>query len=213
MTPRLPGQVLGRAGGGLEEANAGWAANAAVARVGRAGELATAAVLDEWAHRPGGPSVLHDLTIPGSRANVDHVVVSGNRLLLVDSKVWKPAVYWSLAGRVFRGTSRFEHAERHTMAMAVDRLRDYLGKSGLVVQVRTPVTVVWSSSTRGRVRLGLLRLPGSRAITGERLHPRLAGRGAADARVVAVLASLCKSAFPSATVPSARPAPGAASRW
>ena len=212
MSQRLPGQVIGRAGGGLEEANAGWAANADVARVGRAGELATARVLDEWASRPGGPSVLHDLTIPGSRANVDHVVVSGTRLLLVDSKVWKPGLYWSAGGRVFRGAHRFVHAEKKTMEMAADRLAEYVARFGLHVQVAAPVTAVWSSSTHGSVHLVLLRLAGLRTLHGQRLSPRLAGRGPADQRVVQVLAALCASARP-APVPTPRRGPSRSDAW
>ena len=86
---RSPG--LGRPGGSLVGAT--WAANAAAAKVGRAAELKTALVLDGLAARPGGPTVLHDLgiPIPNISANIDHVVVSGRRVLVIDSKGWRPA--------------------------------------------------------------------------------------------------------------------------
>ena len=37
-------------------------------------------------------AVLHDLRIPipGFKANIDHAVVSGRSVLLIDSKMWKP---------------------------------------------------------------------------------------------------------------------------
>ena len=63
--------------------------------VGRRAELRTAQVLDRLASQPGGPTVLHDLAIPipNISANIDHVVVSGRRVLIVDSKGWRPARY------------------------------------------------------------------------------------------------------------------------
>ena len=73
--------VIGIPGGGL--VGASWAASEEVAEVGRRGELLTAAVLDRLAH-PEGPTVLHDLLLSGVwgvRVNVDHVVVSGRRMV------------------------------------------------------------------------------------------------------------------------------------
>ena len=95
--------VIGIPGGGLVDAS--WAANEEVAEIGRRGELLTAAVLDRLA-RPDGPTVLHDLLLPaasGVRVNVDHVVVSGRRVVLVDSKCWQPGRYWTALGRTRRG--------------------------------------------------------------------------------------------------------------
>ncbi|OOP59265.1 hypothetical protein BMF89_21285 [Arthrobacter sp. SRS-W-1-2016] len=40
-------------------------------------------------------AVLHDLRIPlpGFKANIDHAIVSGKSVLLIDSKMWKPGFY------------------------------------------------------------------------------------------------------------------------
>lgn len=190
--------VIGVAGGGLEVANAGWAANADVARIGRAGELRTAEILDPLARRSGGATVLHDLTIPGSRANIDHVVVSGRRVTLIDSKVWKPAFYWTVFGRTFRGAQRFAHADKDTMVMASDRVAKALADAGVRAAMGRPLTVVWSSSRAATVRTTLLSVPGSRALRGERLAARAARVAAkpADPAVVAVLAGMCQSPAP-----------------
>lgn len=54
---------------------------------GAAGERRTAARLDPL--RGAGWTVLHDRALPGSRANVDHVVVSPSGVVVVvDSKLW-----------------------------------------------------------------------------------------------------------------------------
>lgn len=165
----VPGLVLGRAGGGLEVANAGWAANAEVARVGRKGELATGALLDVIARRPGGPSVLHDVTIPHSRANVDHVVVSGSRVILIDSKVWRPAFYWTIAGHTFRGAERFSFADRDSMSFALERIGALLTRQGLAHQMAKPRLVVWPSSDKSAMHLWAYRKPGMRVASGASL--------------------------------------------
>lgn len=96
------GLVVGRPGAGLSGSPA-WAVNGQVVHIGRQGELRTASVLDAAAQRHGF-TVLHDLHIPlpGITANVDHVVVSGRRVLLIDAKVWRPGTYWTIAGHVDR---------------------------------------------------------------------------------------------------------------
>lgn len=209
MSAQTRGQVIGRAGAGLAAGNNGWAANADVARVGRGGELATARVLNEMAFRMGGPTVLHDLTIPGSRANIDHVVVSGRRVTLVDTKVWKPGVYWRLGGRTFRGLARFPYADKDTMAMAVDRIAGHLRQLGVTADLRRPLTVVWPSRD-GSVQMLTFSGPHGRRrlLSGPALErsTRRLGNRPADPNVVAALVPLVPSAKPLAT---ARPAPAA----
>lgn len=195
MRSTAPGQVIGTAGGTLEVGRNEWAANADVARIGRAGELRTAQVLADLAARPGGPTVLHDLTIPGSRANIDHVVVSGRRVTLLDSKVWKPATYWRLAGRTFRGRERFPYADKQTMSMAVDRIVKHLSQAGCAVDVGVPLTVVWPSHD-GKVRMVVIGRRGTRIVPGADLarHARRLGTSSADPNVVAALVPLVAGA-------------------
>ena len=158
------GRSLGVAGGGLD--NASWAANASAARVGQAGERRTANILDSAVSRRGGATVLHDLTIPGSRANVDHVVVVGRTVWVIDTKVWAPGFYWRVGERAYRGTERFEPAEKKTTSVAVTRLRSYLERCGVAAAFTTPTVVVWPSSARERLSLALLRRVGDSPVVG-----------------------------------------------
>lgn len=192
MSARAPGVVLGSPGSSLRSDGHAFAANADVARVGEAGERRTAVVLDALARRPGGVSVLHDLRIPGSRANVDHVVVAGRAVTIIDSKAWRPAFYWSLGSRAFRGLERFEPGERDG-AWMVARYAELLRSHGVEVRMATPLKVVWPSSSRATMRLGVYRSAGVRTVSGETFTRRaasLVGRGSADRRAVEVLASL-----------------------
>src|SRR5690606_3467832 len=118
--PLPPGRVVGRAGFGLAVGDVSWAANDQVAAVGAAGEERTAIELGRIAARPGGPTVLHDLAIPipGFTANIDHALVFGHRVVLIDTKKWKPGFYWTVAGRTRRGLEAVPHADRKTMVMA-----------------------------------------------------------------------------------------------
>jgi hypothetical protein len=209
VSTRVPGQVIGRAGTGLATGNNGWAANADVARIGRGGELRTAALLNDIAKRPGGPTVLHDLTIPGSRANIDHVVVSGRRITLLDTKVWKPGTYWRVFGMTFRGAERFKHADKDTMAMAVAKLHAYLSQRGAAGTIATPLTVVWPSRPNGGVRMLTYGGPHGRRrlIPGDAL-PRSArrlGDHPADPNVVAALVPLVAGARPAMATSVPRP--------
>lgn len=161
-------RILGVPGGGLDDAT--WARNAEVARIGKSGEVRTAQVLDKFARPDNGVTVLHDLAIPipGFTANIDHAVVSGSRVHLIDAKVWKPARYWTLGQKTRRGWERFEPAEKKTMAMAQDALTRYLFKAGVGAAFATPVLVIWPSSTRRPLKTGLLKVPGAVAMSGDR---------------------------------------------
>lgn len=189
----VTGQVLGRAGGSLE--NATWAKNDAVTRVGKAGEVSTAAVLDGLAHRQNGPTVMHDLNIPipRIRANIDHVVVTGRVVHLIDAKVWKPGFYWTVRGTTRRGWSKFAPADKKTMPMAVDAVTRFLAARGVKAVVARPLLVVWPSSRNGTTSMWALVSPGARVVTGAqftRRAARLTGTKPADPAVVAALTGL-----------------------
>lgn len=98
--------------------------------VGALGEQQTANMLERTFKKDSDIHVFHDLTIPGSKANIDHVIVRGKNVLVVDSKRWKPGFYWSVGGKAFRGMKRFEPAESRTVGMANDRLRQLLQGTG-----------------------------------------------------------------------------------
>lgn len=164
----LPGRSYGRAGGSLN--NARWAANSSVASIGQGGEVRTGQLLDALAQRRGGPTVLHDLRIPiaGVSANIDHVLVSGRTVHIIDSKVWRPAFYWTLGGQTRRGMERFAPAEKETMQMAHNALAGYLKHHR--VTMATPIVVIWPSSKKNTLRTWALTIPGARAMSGQRFE-------------------------------------------
>lgn len=192
----VPGQVIGTAGASLKGAGDSWAANADVARVGRGGELRTGALLNALAAELGGPTVFHDLQVPGSNANLDHVVVSGRHVTVVDTKVWKPGTYWSVLGRTRRGRERFPYGDpaKVSLAWMAERLIPVLpGKA----QVRRPVLLVWASNDRGIVNSRFLRVPGTAVTSPATDHGlsvaklgRLVGAKSADQAIVQALLHL-----------------------
>jgi hypothetical protein len=203
------GGVYGRAGGGLaaQGRQATWAANEDVARIGGDGEKRTAALLDRYATE-GGVAVLHDVLIPTRRitANIDHVVVAGSTVYLVDTKVWKPGRYWTLFGRTRRGWARFPHADKKTMAFADEDIERFLRSRGIEnFSIARPLLVVWPSSTLGSLNLSRLRVAGADAMSGARFATYaqrhfakrlLGGATPADGRIVAALADLLESRRP-----------------
>lgn len=193
------GTVIGRAAVGLEDSP--WAVNSTVAAIGAIGEKRTEDVLNPLARREGSFTVLHDVAIPvpGFSANIDHVVVYGRRVLVIDTKAWSgEQPYWSCRGRVFRGWQRFAPAEKISPApnrgllFAVRSLVDFLRFQPLS-RFDTPLVVVWPASARHHMRVRWLRLRGVRVIAGHRLHRELSRRQylkEADPAIVNHLASL-----------------------
>lgn len=114
--------------------------------------------------------MLHDLRIPipGIKANIDHVVISGRRVLLIDTKVWKPGIYWTFAGATRRGVERFTPADKRTMPMAADAIRRHL--DGFDARLLAPLVTVWPSRL-APMSLLFARSPGSRLVLGNGLLP------------------------------------------
>lgn len=206
--PQTRGNVMGVAGGGLT-GDVTWAANSDVARIGRIGEVRTAQVLDPYAHTVGGPTVLHDLAvpIPNITANIDHVVVVGRTIHLIDSKMWAPGLYFTLGGKTRRygpdrtghkKLERFTPAEKKTMQMAAESIERYLASRGVKATVATPVLAVWPSNRHMAFRTFRLVVPGARVMLPDafarhtaRLFSTKGGRSRlADPHVVAALGAL-----------------------
>lgn len=180
----------GRAGTGLAD-SADWAVSASAAKQGAKYEEKTAAILDQFKDRA---AILHDVMIPGARANIDHVVVSGKRVLLIDTKSWKPGFYWTMSGKSRRGRELIPHVDSKTMAMAQDRIRRALPSCF----IDEPLTVVWPSNKRNTLWLFALRLNRSKAVHATSLERRVKKflvRTPANASLVtALVAMLAKPA-------------------
>ncbi|MFS0885153.1 nuclease-related domain-containing protein [Aeromicrobium sp. 179-A 4D2 NHS] len=177
MAEPRKGRVVGKAGGSLDQFSTWGQGDGSAAKRGKQGEIRTARLLDELASRDGGPSILHDLRIPmkGVSANIDHVVVSGRRVLLLDTKEWKPGFYWTFRGRSYRGRDRVPHAEKKTMEMASKAVRGFLEREGVKATVVHPVVAVWPSSNKKTLNVWALRFPGARVIHADGLG-RAVGR-------------------------------------
>jgi hypothetical protein len=182
--------VYGTAGTGLAN-DSSFAANDAVARIGAGGEERTQQILNGFGLKA---AVLHDLRvpIPGFKANIDHVVVSGKRVLVLDTKVWKPGFYWTLFGKNRRGGERVDHTAKdqgYIQQALITHLR------GLDATVSAPALVIWPSSTRQPISFWLLRVPGtSRLLHGAALVgfvKRFIGRTPADPAITRRLSELC----------------------
>jgi hypothetical protein len=203
MSPKIPGQSLGTPGGSL--AGASFAANAAVARIGADGERRTAKILDQLVAKNGGPSVLHDLDIPNPKysANVDHVIVSGRTVTIIDTKVWAAKFYWTVGGRTYRGLKRFASvakdgttsypAEKRTLPLARSEYAKYLGIPETDIRLGL---IIWPASPRP---MSLLLFRGAgfpTSVDGTKLTPgragRLFGHKPADPALLVKLARLLK---------------------
>jgi hypothetical protein len=102
LAPRL-GLVLG----GLAAVLTGWglrfrASPDAVAwRRGALGERRTARLLSQLERH--GWAVLHDLAIPGSRANLDHLVIGPGGVFVIDSRQYRGRLQLDPTGRLWHG--------------------------------------------------------------------------------------------------------------
>jgi hypothetical protein len=102
LAPRL-GLVVG----GLAAAAAGWglrfrpSPDACAWRRGAAGERRTARLLGPLERQ--GWAVLHDLAVPGSRANLDHLAIGPGGVFVIDSKQYRGRLQLDPSGRLWHG--------------------------------------------------------------------------------------------------------------
>lgn len=188
-----PGAVYGAAGGSVT--GGGFGERGAV---GEVGEHRTAKLLAEIAARPGGPTIMHDLRIPipGFLANIDHAVVSGRSITLLDSKVWTPGFYWTLAGTTRRGMKAIPHADKRTLPTAVDGVRRMLERQRIKASFRTSILVIWNPSGKSPSNYWLYSPAGARVVASPTSPSRLArlvGTSPAAPDIVQALAPLLQA--------------------
>jgi hypothetical protein len=70
-------------------------------RRGAAGERRTARLMA--ALQRHGWAVLHDLAVPGSRANIDHLVIGPGGVFVIDSKQYRGRLHFDPSGRLWHG--------------------------------------------------------------------------------------------------------------
>jgi hypothetical protein len=114
VTPRLAGPV-----GLLAAAALAWVLRFRVSpetsawRRGAAGERRTARLLSRLEDR--GWVVLHDLAIPGSRANIDHLAIGPGGVIVIDSKQYRGRLQLDPNGLLWHG--------RHLLTMTLRAAR------------------------------------------------------------------------------------------
>jgi Nuclease-related domain len=102
LAPRL-GLVVG----GLAATAVGWglrfrpSPDACAWRRGAVGERRTARLLDPLERH--GWAVLHDLAVPGSPANLDHLVIGPGGVFVIDSKQYRGPLQLDPTGRLWHG--------------------------------------------------------------------------------------------------------------
>lgn len=192
----MPGASYGQPGGSLEAGqDLSWAANSRVAEAGRLGEIEVGNALIDIVADTDGAVALHDaaIPIPGFSANIDHLVVAGTDILLIDAKRWSPALYFSLGSRAYRGMfHRCTFAEKKTMSTASRAIASFAAE--FEPTLITPLVVITSRSSRQRVNTTLLRMPGAAVVTLGQMRRRVRTftrrRGPADPALVAKLRTL-----------------------
>jgi hypothetical protein len=131
LAPRLSLVV-----GGLAAAVAGWGVrfrpspDAAAWRRGAAGERRTARLLGQLERQ--GWAVLHDLAVPGSRANIDHLVIGPGGVFVIDSKQYRGRLQLDGSGRLWHGRYPLASTLR-AVSFEADQAAQVLPDPGVVV--------------------------------------------------------------------------------
>jgi Nuclease-related domain len=115
-------------------------------RRGAAGERRTARLLASLERR--GWAVLHDLAIPGTQANIDHLVIGPGGVIVVDSKRYRGRLRLDRHGMVWHGRRLLVSALRRVL-WAADQADEVLGVAE--VQVAAVVAVHGASVPWGRL--------------------------------------------------------------
>ena len=136
---------LGLVVGGLTAVAAGWglrfrpSSDAVAWRRGAAGERRTARLLarlerDGWA-------ILHDLALPRSRANLDHLVIGSGGVFVIDSKQYRGRLQLDPSGRLWHGRYSLTPILR-AVSWEADRVAQVLPDPGVAV---VPIVAVHSA--------------------------------------------------------------------
>jgi Nuclease-related domain len=133
LAPQL-GLVLG----GLAAMAAGWglrfrpSTDAVAWRRGAAGERRTARLLEPLERH--GWAILHDLALPGSRANLDHLVIGPGGVFAIDSKQYRGRLQLDAVGKLWHGRYPLAPALR-AASWEADRAAQVLPDPGMVVPI------------------------------------------------------------------------------
>jgi hypothetical protein len=127
---------LGLVVGGLAATAAGWglrfrpSPDAVAWRRGAAGERRTARLLGPLERQ--GWAVLHDLAVPGSRANLDHLVIGPGGVFVIDSKQYRGRLQLDPSGQLWHGRYPLAPTLR-AVSFEADQAAQVLPDPGVVV--------------------------------------------------------------------------------
>jgi hypothetical protein len=159
---------LGLLAGGLVAMVAGWglrfrpSPDASAWRRGAAGERRTARLLGPLERH--GWAVLHDLAVPGSAANLDHLAIGPGGVFAVDSKQYQGRLQLDSSGRLWHGRYSLAPALR-AASFEADQAARVLPDPGVAV---VPVVAVHGT----QVPLGKVVIQGVPVLPARRL-PRM----------------------------------------
>jgi hypothetical protein len=154
--------------GGLAAVAVGWglwfrpSRDAIAWRRGAAGERRTARLLNPLERH--GWAVLHDLAVPGSRANIDHLVIGPGGVFVIDSKHYRGRLQLDSSGQLWHG--------RYPLAPtlgAVDFEADQAAQVLVVPEVVVPIVAVHD----GQVPWGKVVTQGVPVVAAKRLPSML----------------------------------------
>jgi Nuclease-related domain len=113
---------------------------------GAAGERRTAQLLDPLERH--GWAVLHDLAVPGSQANIDHLVIGPGGVVVIDSQQYRGRLQLDPCGRLCHGRSPLAPTLR-AVDFEADQAAVVLPDPGLAV---VPVVAVHGAQVPGQGR-------------------------------------------------------------
>jgi Nuclease-related domain len=123
--------------GALAAAATGWALRfrpspeAVAWRRGATGEQRTARLLSQLERH--GWAILHDLAVPGSRANIDHLVIGPGGVFVIDSKQYRSRLQLDPTGRLWHGRYPLAPILR-AVSFEADQAAQVLPDPGVVVR-------------------------------------------------------------------------------
>lgn len=159
---------------------------------------------------PDGTIALHDRRIPGSRANIDHIVVAPSGVWVIDAKLYSGRVecrtvgsIWDAERRVFVG-GRDRTKLVHGMARQVEATRAALAPDPLASDVIVTPAVCFVASEWGLFARPF-ELNGVAVTRPQKLAERISAPGPLTATAVERLANRISVGLPPAVRASASP--------
>jgi hypothetical protein len=126
------------------------------ADIGARAEQKTATMVLNPICERGGATVLHDVRLHstnrsgGSReGNIDHILISGTSVFLIDTKMWQPGFYWTFGGTSRRGLTKVPHLDKGTMEWARNFIEKVLSERRVTYTIKGVYIFVWPSRDDG----------------------------------------------------------------